>query len=105
MPVRMPVRMTIQTVQAIVQTIRTTTMRRAVHVNRTTVGGHLGSASPHPLFVLLPNRETGDTEVLGHLPDHSIAESSINKDRDEKGDVDQGGGARSVVLDQRAAEW
>lgn len=67
MSIAMPVRIPIQTV---VQTI---------HQDRTTIS-HLGSAPPHPLFVLLPNRETGNTEVLGHLPYHSIAESDINKD-------------------------
>jgi hypothetical protein len=89
----MPVRMAIQT---IVQTIRTGTMRRAVHLDRTS---HIGSAPPHPLLVLLSNCETGYTEVLGHLPDHSIAESSINKDRDKEGEVDQGGRAGSIILD------
>lgn len=64
---------------------------------------HLAGAPPHSLFILLSDRETGNTEILGYIPDHSIAEPGIYKGRGEKRDVDQDSRARGVVLDHGVA--
>jgi hypothetical protein len=61
----------------------------AIRLNASIV--HLAGAPPHSLFILLSDCETSDTEILGYIPDHSIAEvePGIYKDRGEKRDVDQ----------------
>ena len=74
---------------------------RTIHLDSSIV--HLGGASPHSLFILLSDCETGNTEKLGYIPDHSIAEPGIYKGRGEKCDEDQDSRTRGVVLDYGVA--
>ena len=79
-------------------TIRTI---HAIHLNSSIV--HLAGASPHSLFILLSDCETSNAEILGYIPDHSIAEPGIYKGRGDKRDVDQDSRAGGVVLDDGVA--